>query len=77
MCRMYIWLLQLVMDSVPEIGFSGATRNQPKNGVEQDVSSFFAKILAYLMIFSKLSLLGGMLKVYCETLKNHQICQNN
>ena len=51
---MILYILSLLMDRVPEIGFSG-TRNHPKNGVKRQVehgfSSFFAKFLADLMIF--------------------------
>ena len=44
----------VLAERIPEIRFSG-TRNQPKNGfirqVKPDFSSFFAKVLPYIMIF--------------------------
>ena len=57
---------------MPEIGFSG-TQNQPKVGliqVEQGFSPFFAKFMAYLIIFQ--SFAGPSVH---STLKNHLICQ--
>ena len=40
--------------------------------VEQDFSSYFVKIVAYLMIFQ-----SGVCRVHCETLINHQIWQKS
>ena len=60
---------EVVTDRVPAIwvlGFRIAVEKWVFRQVEQGLSSFFAKFLAYLMIF-----LSGALQRYCGTLKNH------
>ena len=57
--------LVVVTDGVPRINQKMGLRQ-----VEQGFSSFFAKFLAYLMIFQSFAV-----PLDRSTLKNHQICQ--
>ena len=54
----------------PGFGFLECNWDMGLRQVEQGFSSFFAKCLAYLIIFQSFTAPSG-----CSTLKNHQICQ--
>ena len=50
-CKVWVIIGNLMMDRVPDFRVPGISQNMGLRQVEQGSSSFFAKFLAYLMIF--------------------------